>query len=83
MICYYGIFPIFPSFRKFSRYPPLSTPKIKKKAEEGKGKMNTKRINYLIKMISPLGHKIMFFSLSFLFYLAQGQGLTSCVCVIL
>lgn len=61
---------------------PHRSPQIKRKRINEK-KMNTKRINYLVKMISSLGHKIMFslFVLPQLdFYLAQGQGLTfACV----
>lgn len=72
-------------------YYPHPKSKARVREREGKGggekesrrKMNTKRINYLIKMISPLGHKIMFLFLQPLSYLAQGQGLTSCVCVVL
>jgi hypothetical protein len=59
-------------------------PQIKKEKPKERRKMNTKRINYLIKMISLLGHKIMFRSMP-PSYLAQGQGLAlaSCVCVVL
>lgn len=85
MICYYGRFPIFPLPQIFSLSVVICTPA----RNQWEGEMNTKRINYLVKVIGSNGHKITFTFYFFLlfdrpldFYLAQGQGLTSCVSLV-
>lgn len=64
MICYYGMFPISLRFSRSSpqsilvnhHYPYNPNP-LERERMRPRRKMNTKRINYLIKMISPLGRR--------------------------
>lgn len=76
----FDFFHLFANSLVIHHYPHSQIKKQMKKRKPEK--MNTKRINYLVKMISPPGHKIMFLTHAFQ-YLAQGQGLTSSVCVVL
>lgn len=69
-------FSLIPPIR---RYQPLFTRPNQRRSRQ---KANTKRINYLVKMISPPGHKIMFSPLPLARHgSTQGQGLSAGVCV--